>query len=394
VNQDFYIEVDCIQRNHHGERICGDVFLTKRLNEENRVITVLSDGMGHGVKANVLATLTATMALNFTTEHKEVKRIAEIIMNTLPVCDVRKMSYATFTIVDVEMDGKVSILEYDNPGAIIMRGDKAFQPKWKKVLLDSEKNRGKELRTASFTAQKEDRIVFFSDGVAQSGLGSREFPFGWSKDEVEAFIEGVLARETNISASDLSMRIINRSHRNDGYKAKDDTSTACIYFREPRKLIIVTGPPYEKEKDCELGKMVGDFSGKKIVMGATTADIISRELKVEIQDTFEFIDEELPPVSYMEGIDLVTEGILTLNKVEKLLTQYQQGFELGNGPADLVVKMIKDCDEIHFVIGTGINIAHQDPSLPVELEIRRTVVKRLAHMLENKFLKEVHVSYI
>ena len=394
VNEEFYTEIDCIQRNHQGERICGDVFLTRKLNEENRVIIVLSDGMGHGVKANILATLTATMALNFTVEHKEVERIADIIMNTLPVCDVRKMSYSTFTIIDIENDGFTTILEYDNPGVVIMKGNKPFYPKWKKVILESEKNPGKELRTTSFTLQKRDRIVFFSDGVAQSGMGSRDFPFGWGKDSVEDFIEGIVNREPTISATELSMRIINRSHRNDGYKAKDDTSCGCVFFREPRKLLICTGPPYDKDKDKELADLVKDFKGKKIIMGATTSDILARELNKEIEDSFDFIDDELPPISFMEGFDLVTEGILTLNKVERLLKQYQPGSDLGKGPADQVVKLIKDCDEIHFVIGTCINIAHQDPNLPVELEIRRTVVKRLTQLLHDKFLKEVTLRFI
>jgi len=394
VNEDFYIEVDCIQRNHLSERICGDVFLTKRMKEENRLVVVLSDGMGHGLKANILATLTATMALNFTSEHKEVGKIAEIIMNTLPVCDVRKMSYATFTIIDVENDGRTRILEYDNPRAVILRGNMPYYPKWQSITLESEKNRGKELHTASYYSKKEDRILFFSDGVAQSGLGSRKYPFGWGGEAVEGFVEGLVSREPYISASDLCMRIINRAHRNDGYKAKDDTSCSCLYFREPRKLLICTGPPFDKENDKELAQIVNNFNGKKIIMGATTGDIIGRELNLEIEDTFEFVDDELPPISHMEGVDLVTEGILTLNKVEKHLKKYGHNSELGKGPADQIVKLIKECDEIHFVVGTCINIAHQDPSLPVELEIRRTVVKRMVALLESKFLKEVSIIYI
>jgi len=119
MEREFFIEVNSQQRNHHGERICGDVFLSENVREESRIITVLSDGMGHGVKANILATLTSTMALNFTKEHKEPDRIAEIIMNTLPVCSERKISYATFSIVDLESDGRANILEYDNPRCII-----------------------------------------------------------------------------------------------------------------------------------------------------------------------------------------------------------------------------------------------------------------------------------
>lgn len=394
MNENFYIEVDCIQRNHAGEKICGDVFLSKRLKEENRVIVILSDGMGHGVKANILATLTATMAINFTREHKDVKRIAEIIMNTLPECDVRKMSYSTFTIIDIEIDGQTTILEYDNPTAIIMRGAKPFIPRWNKVVLDSEKNKGKELRTCSFYPQKEDRIVFFTDGIAQSGLGTRDFPFGWGRDAVAEFIESIVRREPHISATDLSTRIVNRANRNDNYTAKDDTSCACIYFREPRKLLICTGPPFEESNDAVLAKKLEQFKGKKIIMGATTSDIVARELNKTIEDSFEFTDDELPPVSYMDGIDLITEGILTLNKVERILENYNANYDFQKGPADQIVKMIRECDEILFIIGTRINEAHQDPSLPVELEIRRTVVKRIAKLLEEKFLKEVWVEFI
>ncbi|HPF02221.1 MAG TPA: SpoIIE family protein phosphatase, partial [Bacteroidales bacterium] len=137
MNNDFYIEVNVQQRNHDAEKICGDVFLNRYIREEDRVIAVLSDGMGHGVKANILATLTSTMALNFTREHKEIDRIAEIIMKTLPECAERKIAYATFTIVDIESRGRTNILEYDNPRTIILRGNREFDPSWKEVTLDS-----------------------------------------------------------------------------------------------------------------------------------------------------------------------------------------------------------------------------------------------------------------
>jgi len=184
------------------------------------------------------------------------------------------------------------------------------------------------------------------------------------------------------------------AHRNDGYISKDDTSCASIYFRQPRKLMIVTGPPYEEENDKTLGKLVKSFEGKKVVCGATTADIIARELGVEIEDNLVFEDPELPPVSHMDGIDLVTEGILTITKVTRILKDYSTSSTLGKGPADRIVKLVQQSDEIHFVIGTRVNIAHQDPNLPVDLEIRRTVVKRIARLLEEKFLKEVTIKYI
>lgn len=391
---DFYIEVNSQQKNHDGERICGDVFLSRYIKEEDRVIAVLSDGMGSGVKANILATLTATMAINFTREHKEIDRIAEIIMNTLPVCSERKISYSTFSIVDIESSGRANILEYDNPSTIILRGKEIFDPSWKKVVLDKGKNAGKVLKSCSFIPEKEDRIILCSDGVAQSGMGGEDYPFGWGRDSVAAYASSLVKSEVSISAIMLSGKIVTMAHKNDIYKAKDDISCATIYFREPRKLMICTGPPYEKEKDQKLASMVKESAGKVIICGGTTADIVARELNKAIIDELIFEDPELPPESFIDGIDLVTEGILTLQKVNEILKSYNNSVRLGKGPADKIVKLIMESDEIHFIIGTKINVAHQDPNLPVDLEIRRTVVKRIARLLEEKWLKKVSFEYI
>lgn len=394
MNSRIHIEVHCAQKNCGEERICGDVFISRRIKEEKRTIIVLSDGMGHGVKANVLATLTSTMALNFTMEHKDPEKIAEIIMNTLPVCSERRMSYATFSIVDIEDSGEVTILEYDNPPTLIIRGNKPFEPQWNCIIMKSDRNSGKEIRTCKFFPQKEDRIILATDGITQSGLGRENLPFGWGSDHMLDYCMKLIENNNQISARRLANKVVNLANKNDGFFSKDDTSCATIYFREPRKLLVCTGPPYEEENDHELGKIVKEFKGKKIISGATTADIVARETGVEIEDSFNFDDPELPPLSYMPGIDLVTEGILTLTKVTRLLKEYSSSSPAGKGPADRIVNLFRESDEIHFIIGTRINIAHQDPSLPVDLEIRRTVVKRMAKLLEEKFLKEVKIDYL
>ncbi len=394
MTQDFFIEVNCQQRQHEGERISGDVFLSQRITSENRTIVVLSDGMGHGVKANVLASLTATMALKFTKEHKEIHKIADIIMNTLPICSVRQMSYSTFTIIDIEHGGETRILEYDNPECLILRGKDKFEPAWQCVILNSDINSGKELRYCTFTPQLEDRIIAWSDGITQSGLGSKELPFGWGLENASAFAQQVIKNERDVSARKLSSKLINMAIRNDNLHPKDDISAAVTYFREPRKLLITTGPPFEADNDAKLAREFKNFKGKKIICGATTVDIIARELGVEVEDSFEFTDHELPPISFMKGADLVTEGVLTLNKAIRILYEYSENTMLGDGPADLIVHHILESDEIHFFVGTRINIAHQDPNLPIELEIRRSVIRRLADVLENKFLKETHITLL
>ena len=394
MNDAFYIEVGSAQKSHAGERICGDVFVSQKIKEEGRTVVVLSDGMGHGVKANMLATLTATMAMNFTREHKDAHKIAEIIMNTLPVCSERKISYSTFTVVDIEESGQTTVINYDNPDAIVLRGEDPLKLEWQNITLESSANQGKEIKACTFLARKEDRIILLTDGITQSGLGRGKYLLGWGHENVSDFLSRFVKDHPETSAARLSTQLVNHAHSNDGYQSKDDISSVVVYFREPRKLLLCTGPPYEKEKDGELAGVVRDFHGRKIICGGTTADIIGRELGIPVEDTLEFDDPDLPPVSQMEGIDLVTEGILTLSKLAAILEKYGPRTELGKGPADRIIRMFLESDEIRFWVGTAVNVAHQDPNLPVELEIRRTVVKRIARMLEEKLLKEVTLHFI
>lgn len=392
--ENLYIEVEAKQINHDKEKICGDVFLKRRIKEDKRIITVLSDGMGHGVKANVLATLTSTMALNFTIEHRKPERIAEIIMKTLPVCSERKISYATFTVADMEIDGKMHLLEYDNPPALVYREGKPLKVNREVIELKSEDHKGKKLTYSNFYPKLNDRVIFFSDGVAQSGMGSKKYPFGWENSNIEKYITSLLENNKDISAGKLAEKIVNKAVAHDDYKSKDDTSCASVYFREPRKLLLVTGPPIERSKDKELASTIANYKGKKIIAGGSTTDLIARELNLKVTDSLDFHDPELPPISYMDGVDLVTEGILTLNKVWKILSDYNLNYHPGKGPADQIVKLILESDHIDIIVGTKINEAHQDPNVPVDLEIRRTIANRIADVLENKLLKHITVKYI
>lgn len=394
MNPGFHIEVNCQQNYFEGERVCGDVFLTHKVKEEGRIIIVLSDGMGHGIKANILGILTASMAVNFTKEHKEINHIAEIILNTLPIDSEKKTSFSTFSIVDIEANGKVTVLEYENPPCLILRGSENVEPEWTCLILNTKRQVGKEIKSFTFYAQKNDRIILFTDGVSQSGMGSSAFPNGWEIENIHKYSKLQVTKNTEISASKLAYKIISEAYKNDGFSCKDDTSCAVIYFREPRKLLLCTGPPLLEERDKDLAKQVVTFQGKKIVCGGTTGDILKRELNLTVIDGQEQEDPELPPVSIMEGIDLYTEGILTLSKVNNILRKYNNNYLLEKGPADQIVRMLLESDEISLIVGTKINESHHDPGLPVELEIRRTVVRRIEKLLEEKFLKSVNIKFL
>ena len=393
MSEQYYIEVSVNQRNHDKERICGDMFLSEKLKDEQRVISVLTDGMGHGVKANVLATLTAKMAMNFTKDKKEFNRIAEVILNTLPVCSERKISYATFSIVDIQIGGNTRILEYGNPQTIVIRNGKILDLEWKPVATTGKNIRRDDLAMCEFTQQKDDRIMMFSDGITQSGLGSAKYPIGLGHKNLDPFILDLLHNNPDISAQNLARKVVNLAHLNDGYKAIDDMSCACIYLRTPRKTMLFTGPPIERKKDSYVAELVKNFEGTKIISGATTADLLSREwLEPIIDDTVHY--RGFPPTSKMEGVDLVTEGVITLNAVVEILELYKSTYMLTQTPPDRIIKMLLDSDEITILMGARLNRSHLDPTLPTQFELRRTVVKRLIALLETKFLKDVNVIYI
>lgn len=384
----YFIEIGSKSIQKHGQEVSGDVFMSRKLQEEGRTVAVLSDGLGSGIKANVLATMTASMALNFTIANQPVERSAQSIRNTLPMDEERKINYSTFTIIDIEYDGEISVLEYGNPQYLIFRNTNPLESK------DVDQHSISEIEVSQFKAQKEDRIILFSDGVSQSGIGRADMPFGWELDDLTSFISYKLKENPEISAEKLSNIIVNRALLNDSLKAKDDITCSVIYFREPRNLIICTGPPYKKEKDNIMAKTISCFTGAKIICGGTTAQIISRELNKEIEvDLFSGVDD-LPPVSEIEGINLVTEGILTLGKAADWLEQKRTDEINYSSPAGKIIQMFLQNDKINFLVGTRINEAHQDPALPVELEIRRNVVKKIAKVLDEKYLKEVHIQYI
>ncbi len=116
-----FIEVDSCQRAKNGQLISGDVFLSENVKEEGRIVSVLSDGLGSGVKASVLATMTATMALKFAVSPMDIQASAEVIMDTLPICSVRQVSYSTFTVADISNTGTLCAFFFVAVAVMVLR---------------------------------------------------------------------------------------------------------------------------------------------------------------------------------------------------------------------------------------------------------------------------------
>lgn len=387
-----FVDLGFSQCQKHRENICGDAFKFTKLPEEERVLAVLSDGLGSGVKANILANMTASMALRFIAENTEIIRTAEIIMSALPICQVRKISYATFTIVDTVLNGRTRIIEMGNPPFLLVRNGQGVEIKSRKVESPNWKERA--INVYEFEALPNDRLVFFSDGISQAGMGTDKFPLGWRIKGCLKYIEDVVKQNSAISAHELANAVVREALRKEpGYLAEDDMTCAVIYFRNPKKMLLFTGPPFDRVHDAECAEMLNSFEGDKVICGGTTAEIIGRELGRTItMDLSSMVGSDLPPISTMEGVNLITEGIFTLTKTAQYL-ENGTGGKINNA-AGRLVEILMNNDIIELVVGTRINEAHQDPNLPVDLEIRRNIVKRIAKVLREKYLKEVNIKYV
>jgi hypothetical protein len=387
-----FIDVDFCQQAKAGQAVAGDVFLSRKIKEEGRIITVLSDGLGSGVKAGVLANLTATMALRYTLAFVDVRQSAKAIMDTLPVCEQRKISYSTFTIVDLDEDGKTRVIEHGNPPLVLLRGPAPVPIERASLTLETWKDR--VIHYSEFDTQLGDRIVFFSDGVSQSGLGRAGLPLGWGQDRVTDFLQRQIAAENEISSRELSRKLVAEALASDGRAAKDDITCGAIYYRRPRRLLVITGPPFSKERDGELAELVQTFDGRKAICGGTTAGIVSRLLGRPVTMDLKNLDPEIPPPAVMEGVDLVTEGTMTLARVSEILERGNPGDLARKNPATDLVSLMLQSDIVEFMVGTRINEAHQDPNIPVELDLRRNIIRKIASLLETRYLKESRLQFI
>ncbi len=385
-NKKPFIEVGHYQQCKYGYRTPGDIFVSHR-GEDGHIVCVLADGLGSGVKAGVLATLTATMAMKFVSSNVDIKKAAEIITSTLPVCSVRKIGYSTFTIADIRTDGVVNMIEYDNPPFVLVNGNRCVELQKTEIVFDSKAELSRKLYFSSFKAQERERLVLVSDGVTQAGMGRSDTPLGWGDTGLRELVEKACAENTDISARQLSRMVVDRAVKCDTDHPHDDTTCAVINFRRPRKTIVMTGPPYQQEVDGHMAQMLDKYKGRKIICGGTTANIVARELGRQIEVDLSLMSDDVPPASRISGVDLVTEGTITLNKVLKLLEDDKFTEKRKEDAADCLAKYLLESDIIEFIVGTRINNAHQNPNLPVELDIRRNLIKQLVNVLKDKYLK-------
>lgn len=426
------IDIDYSQIYKNGQKIGGDVFLLDRAPGSNIITATLSDGLGSGVKANVLASMTSHMATKMSFSPLELGHSAEIIMDTLPVDKEKGISYSTFTIAKIVFNNdksfiNVELVEYDNPESLRFKGSESVE--WDKVWDRSRVtlNRKKAVKSeivfsSTFSMEEGDRLIFFSDGVAQSGVSLGRMPheqqqqpkyYGgalpsstralaagrgiassdeWGVENVKAFVRDLLERQPDIDSRALSRAIVTEAYKRDSFKANDDITCAVIAVRKPDRALLVTGAPRQKSSDKRLAEIVRDYEGKTIVCGGTTSKIVARELGRDIKADRRPAGK-LPPGALIEGVDLVTEGMLTLTEVAERLEGKVLLKDMPEDSAKRIISILREMDQLEIIMGTQINNDTDDPQVAAEIGVRFPIIDRIVKSLERQYLKEVEVRY-
>lgn len=365
---------------HYGEELCGDKVEIVR--GDDFFLAVLADGLGSGVKANILSTLTSKIIATMMSNGAELDEVLETIASTLPVCSERGIAYSTFTIVKIDLNGRVYLAEFDNPSAVLFRNAVLENIERVETTLD-----GKQIFTSVFQAQPEDMIITFSDGVVHAGVG-RLLDLGWQYQNIVDYIAENM--NTQISPRGISRKLLASVNTLYMDKPGDDSTVCAMKIKKSTPLTVMVGPPIDKDKDKLVVDKLFYSEGIKVVCGGTTSQIVSRITGKELEVMVDYENPAVPPTAKIPGIDLVTEGVLTIGKALEYIKAYiadnshTNDFTLNKKDgATLLTKMfLEDCTEIRFLIGQALNPAHQNPGMPVSLGLKLNLIKELAKELE------------
>ena len=373
--------------NKKGEELCGDK--VECISENGRTTLVLADGLGSGVKANILATLTSKILCTMVSNEMSMDECVETVVQTLPVCKVRGVAYATFSVVHLGEDGKGWLFEFDNPEDILIRDGKcADLERVERDIL------GKKVYGTRLELGADDYIVLMSDGVIHAGIGML-LNFGWLRKDVKDYLDKNFKK--GMSARGVSCMLAGAC--NDLYMGKpgDDTTVAVVRAREYCPVRIMVGPPVERDQDdFYISRFLGG-EGKKVVCGGTSSQIVARHLGERVSASFDFPDKDVPPIGYIKGIDLTTEGVLTLRKLLELSERWLSTSDLTpkhsekkDGASLLANMLFEYATHVTFFVGQSINAAHQ--GLPIDTTMKLKLVESIAANLRLAG-KEVELNY-
>ncbi len=387
---DLCTEVGFKSINHVGEQLCGDHVDLIETDEDSSVI-VLADGLGSGVKASILSTLTSKIISTMISAGLPIEECVSTIAATLPVCSVRGVAYSTFTLINIIENKTAEIIQYDNPKVIFIRnGDIIDYPK-SEMLIG-----GKKIVKSVLRLEEGDVIVAMSDGCPHAGIGM-SYNFGWKIEDIANFMAAMSS--VGYTAKTLATMLVDECDKLYGGRPGDDATAVVVKVRRREPVNILFGPPSNRD-DCN--RMMALFFGKEgkhIVCGGTTSSIVSKYLGKPIRASLNFIASDVPPVAEIEGVDLVTEGVITVNKVLEYARDHlddNKAYEIWGYKHDAASQicrlLFEEATDINFFVGRAVNPAHQNPDLPINFHIKMNLVEELSKCLR-AMGKRIKVSY-
>lgn len=387
---DLCAEIGCKSINHDGEQLCGDHIDIVEQNNDSTVI-VLADGMGSGVKASILSTLTSKIISTMMAEGLPLEECVSTIAATLPVCSVRGVAYSTFTIMHIINSHTIELIQYDNPHIIYIRDGALYDYAKTEVNIG-----GKKIYKSVIRLKEDDIIIAMSDGCPHAGIGIA-YNFGWKWEDIAEYMLSL--SDGGFTAKTLSTQLIDEVNRLYGGKPGDDATACVIKIRKRVPMNILFGPPSDRD-DCD--RMMSLFfskEGKHIICGGTTSSIAAKWLRKPLRPKLNFERSDVPPIAELEGVDLVTEGVITVNKVVEYANDYIKNNDFyeewgySNDGASLISRLLfEEATDINFYVGKAVNPAHQNPDLPINFNIKMNLVQELSKALK-LMGKRIKVSY-
>ena len=376
--------------NHIGEQLCGDhVDVVEE--GENSTVVVLADGLGSGVKASILSTLTSKIISTMMAEGLTLEDCVETIAQTLPICSVRGVAYSTFTIMHLVNNSEMELIQYDNPQVILLRDGKNYD--YPKTEMNIG---GKKIYKSVVKLCEEDIFIAMSDGCPHAGIGLA-YNFGWKREDIIGFMEAVSA--AGYTAKTLATILLDEVNKLYDSKPGDDATACVIKIRKRVPMNLLFGPPSNRDDANRMMALFFSKEGKHIICGGTTSTIAAKYLGKPLKQSLNFVRSDVPPIAEIEGVDLVTEGVITVNKVVEYArdaigeNKLYEKWSFGHDGASLICRLLfEEATDINFYVGRAINPAHQNPDLPINFNIKMNLVEELSACLK-KMGKRIKVSY-
>ena len=387
---DLCAEIGFKSINHVGEQLCGDhVDVIDR--DDNSTIVVLADGLGSGVKASILSTLTSKIISTMMAEGLPMEECVATIAATLPVCSIRGVAYSTFTIIQLHNNQYAEIFQYDNPHVIMLRDGRNFNYPMTQMNIG-----GKKIYKTVIKLQEDDIFIAMSDGYPHAGIGM-SYNFGWKREDIAAFMETMSV--AGYTAKTLSTILIDEVNKLYGGKPGDDATACIVRIRKRVPMNLLFGPPSNRDDCNRMMSLFFSKAGKHIVCGGTTSSIAAKYLGKPLRPTLSFERSDVPPIAEIEGVDLVTEGVITVNRVVEYAKDYLENNNSyaewsmqRDGASQISRLLFEEATDINFYVGRAVNPAHQNPDLPINFNIKMNLVEELSACLK-KMGKRIKVSY-